>query len=468
MSAATTDATTEARVGADTLPDVASAGAEALFKEARRRRRRRRVAMAVVILLAAALGAGGLLLAGRGSRGGIPALAHHGARPHSPARSKERSAVPPVTLYPPAQTMGLADAEVGWAATGRNIEITDDGGRTWHAVLPPNLIGMSVSEKVTAVDAIGTDDLWVVIGDVPGLVPYGQSANGSDRGEGIDRSTDGGRTWTFGAVPAGCLQTCGPVSVSFVDPEHGFATTSPQSGNSMLYSSVDGGTMWAPIGTMPNLGSVAVDGPIATPQVEFTSELDGWAVSGPSGDGTQRHPTSPGGVLHRTTDGGRSWSAVPGLPAAQYSLPVFFGPGRGVVLGTPSSNTEKGAAAYVTGDGGATWTEHRIPEFLGAEFKGGSLATRFAAAGPTTWRVDVGALLYETNDGKTWTAVKPTPSMGLGNVASIAFSSPTVGMAIGLPPGCTFVPAEQTTTACSYPVLLVTSDTGRHWAAATF
>ena len=55
----------------------------------------------------------------------------------------------------------------------------------------PTWRGYCVSQDVTAVDAVGTDDLWVVITDVPGLVtPNG----GSSRGEGIEsRRTVGSR-----------------------------------------------------------------------------------------------------------------------------------------------------------------------------------------------------------------------------------------------------------------------------------
>jgi hypothetical protein len=151
-------------------------------------------------------------------------------RPPASSRPQPKNGAVAAPDYVPVQTMGLAGSQLEWAANGTNLWVTADGGQTWRSVTPPNLSAMTVSEHITAVDAVGTDDLWVVIEDVPGLVPYSQSVDGSDRGEGIDRSTDGGRTWTFSAVPPECLQTCGPISVSFVDAEHGYAEASPQSG----------------------------------------------------------------------------------------------------------------------------------------------------------------------------------------------------------------------------------------------
>jgi photosystem II stability/assembly factor-like uncharacterized protein len=452
------------------LTDPAAADeAEALFKEARRRRRRRRAAALAVIALAAALVAAGLVLAGgHGSNGRATGGVHHNKTPKAPGRPQQTNPGATEASYPPVQVMGQANTRVTWAATGNSLEVSTDSGTTWRSVTPTNLQGMSVSEHITAVDAVGTDALWVVLEDVPGLVPYGQSANGSDRGEGVDRSTDGGRTWTFGALPEGCLQTCGPISVSFVDADHGFAATSPQAGSSTLFATQDGGATWSPIGPMPNLGSVNVGGPLATSQLLFTGPLDGWALSGPSGYGARDAPTNPGGALFRTTDGGASWSAAPGLPTTmRYVMPVFFPGASGVVLATPAGGG--GAVAYVTTDAGATWAPYSVPSFPGAHFKAGSIATRFAAVDAQTWRVDVGSRLYETDDaGRTWSSLHPAPNISLGGVWGLSFSSARDGMAIGDVPWCSETQPLGTLQQTCFPTLLVTSDGGRRWNPATF
>jgi photosystem II stability/assembly factor-like uncharacterized protein len=442
--------------------------AEALFKEARRRRRRRRVAAVLAVVLVAGATVAGVSLAGSGpnrhSRSGV----RHPATPGHPAtRPGKNNTIGPASAYPPAQSFGTADREVDWVTTGDGLDITTDGGRTWRPVTPPNVNGVTVSEHITAVDAIGTDNLWAVLEDVPGLVPFGQSANGSVRGQGIDRSADGGRTWTFTALP-GCLQNCGPLSLSFVDAQHGFAATSPQRGDSTLFSTQDGGVTWTSLASMPNLGSVEVGGPIAQPQILFTSSLDGWAITGPSGYGPQGQPTDPGGVLYRTTDGGVSWAIASGLPLGlRYSAPKFFGNKQAVVLATHGIANARGAAVYETDDGGASWTRHLPPSILGADFEPGSLATRFAAVGPFAWRIDVGSRIYETNDaGRTWTTVTPVPKTSLGDAESVAYSSPDVGIAIAQLPTC-FTSSNVGPANVCYPVLIVTSDGGRHWAPAS-
>jgi hypothetical protein len=175
----------------DTRPLVDKA--EALFKEARQRRRRRRAGLAAAALLAIALIATGLLLAGRGSNQGMPRASQPTVRPPAPSRPQPKNGAVAAPEYLPVQTMGLAGSQLAWAANGTNLQVTENGGQTWRSVTPPNLGAMTVSEHITAVDAVGTEDLWVVIEDVPGLVPYSQSVDGSDRGEGIDRSTNGGK-----------------------------------------------------------------------------------------------------------------------------------------------------------------------------------------------------------------------------------------------------------------------------------
>ena len=151
------------------------------------------------------------------------------------------------------QSIGVADNDVAWAASETGIFVTTDGGRAWRTVTPPNLDHDFPSEHIGSMDAVGKNDLWLVLVDVPGLVPYSQSTNGSDRGGGIDRSTNGGRTWTFRALP-GCIQACGAaLFVSFVDPDHGFAAMgSDLSGSTELFSTADGGITWTPKGEIPN------------------------------------------------------------------------------------------------------------------------------------------------------------------------------------------------------------------------
>lgn len=450
------------------LNSTPSAGdVEALFREARRRRRRRRAAASAGLVLVVVIALVSLwLAAGGGSNDRRGADTRHQRPPHAAAQSKQSTQTAgPLPVYPPAQVIGVADNELDWAATGDSLEITPNGGRSWQTVTPPTLHGVTASIDITAVAAAGTEDLWVAIYDVPGLVS--QPNNGSSRGEGIERSTDGGKSWSF-VSPPGCLQNCGPLSLSMVDAQNGYAVASGTlSQGSPLFSTHDGGATWTQIATMPSLGGVAAGGPLAGSQLVFTNSLDGWAVPGtyPSYDQPQQ---TPGGVIYRTTNGGLTWSTVAGLPGGrQYTLPVFFGTQDAVTLATKGTDYDKDPVVFVTNDDGATWTGHPIPNFEGSQFQPGSVANRFAAVGPLQWRIDVGSTLYETTDaGKTWRAFKPTPAVGVGDVEGVTFASPSFGLAIEQNPVCFTKAASAQPDYNCYPVLTTTSDGGRSWTPA--
>jgi photosystem II stability/assembly factor-like uncharacterized protein len=361
--------------------------------------------------------------------------------------------------------IGSADSQLAWAATGNALEISSDSGQTWRTITPPTLDGVSVSIHITAVEANGTSDVSVAITDVPGLVTQPQSA--SSRGEGIEHSTDGGQSWTFVALP-GCLQTCGPISLSMVDAQTGFAVaTSLQDQGSPVFSTHDGGSTWSRIGSLPSLGGLVVGGPLEGSQLLFTNNLDGWAVSGLSG-GSYNVPQTPSGAIYRTSDGGVSWSAVPNLPGGvQYTLPVFFGAQDAVTLATKGYPGYKDPVVFTTQNSGAIWTSKPIPPFVGSQFQPGSISTRFVAVGPLDWRIDTGSRLYDTTDGgKTWQSFKPTPAVGVGNVEGITFASPSFGLAIEQNPVCFSKAARDQPDYNCYPVLATTSDGGRSWTPA--
>ena len=423
------------------------------------------MALAAGVLIVVVIVLGFELMAGRGATGpGRGGHGHPGSPPPVAQSQHHPETAASLPVYPPAQTVGAADSQIAWVATGSALEISSDGGRTWRDVTPPALHGVTVSVDISAVDAIGTSDLWVGISDVPGLVIPN---NGSSRGGGIEQSTDGGRSWSLITLP-GCQQSCGPISMSMVNAESGFAVASVfQGGGSLVFSTNDGGSTWTRIATMPNLGGVNIGGPLEGSQLLFTSDLNGWAVPGQS-DGSSSAPQTPGGVIYRTTDGGLSWSAVPGLrPGLQYTLPEFFGPQDGVTLATERTQGDKDPAVFATQDGGETWTRYPIPAFVGANFQPGSVATRFAAVGLLSWRIDTGSRLYETtNGGKSWISFRPLPTVDVGDLEGMEFSSPSFGMAIEQNPVCfTKAIAHQFSYNC-YPVLTVTSDGGRQWTPA--
>ena len=444
--------------------------AEALFKEARRRRRRRWTAAVLGLVLALVAAVVGLEVSG-GGPSKPPGRATTRGAPTVQAGPAQNDGAGLAGFTPPAiELMGQADGQVVWAAGIKGLYVSGDGGVHWRTVTPPNLANQYVAERVITLEAVGQNDLWLVLYDVPGLVPSSESEDGSDRGEGIDRSTDGGRTWTFTTLP-GCLQLCGPAALSFVNADQGFAATSADQGNpdappAMFFATQDGGVMWQKVGTPPDLAGVDMGGPAPDSKLVFTSAQDGWAVTGPL-EGPDATTSNPGGVVYRTTDGGTTWSVAPGLPAADMSLPTFFDSNDGVVLRdpeTPSSTVPP--VVYVTHDGGATWSPVSLPRAAVSTYKGGaSLTGRFSAVSPTHWLVVNQTKLYATTDGgRHWTATVPTPAF---QATTAVFTSSSDGLAVGQFARCTdaATPARPTPPSC-YPLLVTTNDGGRHWRSA--
>ncbi len=237
----------------------------------------------------------------------------------------------------------------------------------------------------------------------------------------------------------------------------------------MLFVTADGGATWQQAAAPPNLEGEVVGGPAPVPQLVFTSAQDGWAVSGPT-EGPDATTSNPGGVLSRTTDGGATWSVAPGLPSGGLSLPTFFGRADGVVLRDPASPAKVHAtvkpAIYVTRDGGATWSRVALPAAAVAGYKGGALlGGRFSPVSPTHWFVADDMTLYVTKDsGRHWTVVDPKPPF---EVSSVLFTTTRDGLAEGQFAHCTSAatPTDPTPPSC-YPMVVRTSDGGRHWRVA--
>ncbi len=147
-------------------------------------------------------------------------------------------------------------------------------------------------------------------------------------------TTDGGAHWQHQLT--GDLRLGG---LDFVSATTGWAV-----GSGQLLGTTDGGRCWQRLGE-PAAGSLR--------SVHFVSPVQGWGVAAGS-TGTfpaqGNVPVAPqtGGVLVRTSDGGRHWVEVPGAPVAAQS--VCFVDGHLGWLGAAGR-------VYRSTDAGAHWSE---------------------------------------------------------------------------------------------------------------
>ncbi len=440
-------------------PDVQEA--EAVIKEARRRRRRRSTFFGIITLILALVAGGiGLALSRNGPGKSLPTTTGPTSSPGT-GSPQPKSAPASSLAYTAAAHVGAAGTTI-WTGNGVGIYLTDNGGSTWTTITPPILEGgVDPGYRIGSIVGIGVQDLWMPVGDVPGLaedipglIPPGSA---SVRGSGIERSTDGGKTWQFTALP-GCLQICGAnVAVSFPDVENGFASIGPGlNGTYTLFSTEDGGASWARVASLPGSGGA---------QIVFTSGPDGWDVNGTdfTGGGGEDGP------LYRTTNGGASWQPAPELPTTDlYEPPQFFGGQDGVVLGRPEGGTPtRRPTVFTTVDGGTTWTAHSTPsDKATATWTQNGNAIPFSASARADWVLFVGPKLYATVDsGHHWTTSVPNPTWKAGEILSMVFSSADRGWAVATKPGCPdpYPTTEQEAEECE-DVLMATVDAGKHWS----
>jgi len=187
-------------------------------------------------------------------------------------------------LWSPAGPPGDPDRILALAADPRNNSVlylaapggvwkTQDGGATWVPQLD--------SARSSQVCSLALDP------SLPDVLYLGTGDNQLPRpAQGVGRSADGGRSWTFQA-----RFTNEPVCALGVDPtDSGRVFAGSAEG---LFASTDSGTSWNKVLASP-VTSIAFDG-------------RGSAYAGMSGD----YPAGPReNVLARSSDGGRTWTKV--------------------------------------------------------------------------------------------------------------------------------------------------------------
>jgi photosystem II stability/assembly factor-like uncharacterized protein len=230
-----------------------------------------------------------------------------------------------------------------------------------------------------------------------GLAGLGDGTTGQ-----VDRTTDGGRSWTAVLqlnAPVGQVTVTGAADAWIVT-----GCTDSSAGCTSLWHSADRGTTWTPI-------DAAVD------VVSFVDSDNGWAFA---------YTTPPAGtpvggavpsMLKRTTDGGATWTAVDAGPcAATDPSPISL---IGVVARSPQSAWllcgGGGAGSFgektvaVTTDGGASWQVRAQATYPGGTDIGqiplSGHASGIAIAPDGTAWIWGGRMvpLASTDGGRTWT-----------------------------------------------------------------
>ena len=200
---------------------------------------------------------------------------------------------------------------------------------------------------------MGTQD-WAGMGasdialhpDLPDciLAATGDSDFGSAYAIGLMQTCDGGQTWEPTGLSFAMAEgkTCSRVHRKAGDPDQILAATSDG-----LWLSEDGG-------------------------VSFTRTLEGIFsdLLPHPGDSSVWHAAKRPGELYRSTDGGRNWALIPGMPslylASRYTLATSASNPAQVVAIAAKSGSQGLLGLYISADSGATYTEvPDLPNLLG-------------------------------------------------------------------------------------------------------
>jgi photosystem II stability/assembly factor-like uncharacterized protein len=277
---------------------------------------------------------------------------------------------------------------------------TTDAGRTWQPIFDDQPTG-SIGDIAVA----PSDPNVIYVGSGEGLQRPDLST-----GDGMYRSSDGGKTWVHLGLREG--QQISSIAVDPKDANRLFVAVlgHPYGPNNErgIYRSTDGGRSFQRVLYKDDdTGAMQVE---IDPKNPRTIYADMWAGrQGPWENGAWQGKESG---LFKSTDGGNTWKKLTnGLPTVEQGLGrIGFGISRSDpkrLYATVDANPRL-AGVYSSSDGGENWTLLNTDNRLwgrGSDFA----EIRVHPTDPNTVFIANVASYKSTDSGKTWTAFKGAP-----------------------------------------------------------
>ena len=234
-------------------------------------------------------------------------------------------------------------------STGGGVWKTTDGGTSWKNVSD----GYFTSGTIGAIAVAPSDPNVIYVGTGEHCVRIETFASG----DGMYKSTDGGRTWTHIG-----LETSRQIASVKVDPRNPDIVYVAVQGSPWgpqddrgIYKSVNGGKSWTRVlagGPETGASDLAMDP--ANPEILYAAM---WQHHQEPWHGYQITSGGPGSGLYKSIDAGRTWKRIQnGMPASLGRIGIAVsGADRNRLYALVESERDV-AGLYRSDDAGASWT----------------------------------------------------------------------------------------------------------------
>lgn len=283
----------------------------------------------------------------------------------------------------------------------------------------------------------GLDEIKIVDANTVWAKAYDGSGGGAEVQE-FTRTSNGGTSWTAGVIDVGdtalTINNISPISattawVSAVHPTLGTG--------SVVFKTSDGGLTWEQQNPLAFTS--------ATSFLNFVHFFDA-NIGFAEGD-----PVSGEFEIWRTTDGGDSWSIVPGANIANPLSGEYCYNGGNIVIGSTAWLPGNKGRILKTTDMGLTWTAHQTPlTDFSSVAQSGQLLFSDANNGYLLKTAGTTYTYYTTtNGGVTWSAAAPFTGTrrilnyipGTTTIVATSGAAP-IGTSISVNNGATWIDVE--------------------------
>jgi photosystem II stability/assembly factor-like uncharacterized protein len=284
-------------------------------------------------------------------------------------------------------------------STGGGVWKTSDGGIGWHNVSD----GYFRAGTVGAIAVAPSNPDIVFVGMGEHCIRIETFASG----DGMYRSTDGGKSWKH--IGLETSQQISSIKVDPTDPKIVYVAVQgspwgPQEGRG-VYKSVDGGDTWNRVlagGASTGASDLAMDP--KNPSILYAAM---WQHDQEPWHGYQIESGGPGSALYKSVDGGRRWSRIQnGIPASVGRVGIAVSGADSNRLYALVEAKPEVAGLYRSDDAGASWAlvnkDHVMAErsgyYMHIVADPNQADTVFVLHAP---------LLKSTNGGKSFAPLRP-------------------------------------------------------------